>query len=281
MGIKTDVLIPTYNSGKYFDECLYWVTKTVPYNRIIVADHQSTDDTLEIAKRYGCEIYDDGGKTLAAARNLLISKASTPIITWIDSDIVIREKYWWWRTYKTLVSSNGIGAVVARVSEEKFLSERMKYAHFWWKVAPGTRKFGMTLGSTLMRLDDVRDIRIPEILDAREDRYLEVQLLKRGKKIEFIFVNGTHYFDYQEDKAYWSGANTRIISNLIDDPDVKQTSILYFLFRRILPAPFKAIPPALYYRDPKIIMWNTRHWWKFLMGWLYPQRYRKIRRGEK
>jgi glycosyltransferase involved in cell wall biosynthesis len=275
--IKTDVLIPTYNSEKYLDECLNYVKETIPVNKIIAVDHHSKDRTIEILKTHGADVYFENS-TLAYARNLLMSKATTDVITWIDSDLIIRQKGWWQDAYKLLMSDKSIGAVVARVNEETFSTPRMKYANFWWKFDPNARKFGMTLGSTLIRREDLTGVHIPEMIDAREDRYIEVQLLKKGKHIEFRFVKGTHYFDYQENKAYWSGANTRLISHIINDPDWKQTNILWIFARRIFPAFVKAIPPALYFKDARIISWNTKHWIRYLLGWMYPYKYSKMKR---
>lgn len=268
----------TYNSAKYLEECLASVFSTVPINRLIAIDHHSTDKTLEILKKHGAEIHQEN-VGLGFARQLSIDLAETETVTFVDSDIVFHSPNWWHEAYELLHSDPQIGAVVARVSEDKLETPRMKYANFWFRFVPSVRKFGMTTGSTLMKLENLRKFRIPSKLDCREDRFIEINLLKQGLRVEFTFIDGVHYFDYQPKKAYWGGANTRLITRYIRDPDWKQTNIFYLLFRRILSAMLKAIPPALYYRDPNIIIWNTRHWFRFLKGWMQPYKYRKMKRA--
>jgi len=277
--MKTDTLIMTYNSAKYLDECLRSVVETVPINRLIAVDHYSTDGTVPILKKYGAEVHQEN-VGLGYARQVGLDLAKTEVITFIDSDMVFRQKDWWHQAFRVLQSKPTVGAVVARIDDDRIGTQRMKYSRYWWNRMPKTRKFGMTTGSTLMRLEHLKDFRIPSQLDAREDRYIEINLLKKGLTIEFIFIRGTHYFDYKERKGAWGGANTRLITRYINDPDWKQTNIFYLLFRRVLTAFLKAIPPALYYRDPKIIVWNTLHWWSFLQGWINPYKYRKMKRGE-
>lgn len=273
--IKTDVLLMTYNSAKYLDECLECIKKTVPVNRIIAVDHYSTDGTIQILEKYGAEIHQEN-VGLGYARQLSIDLAETETVTFIDSDIVFHSPKWWYKAYNLLHSDPKIGAVVARVSEAKMETPRMKYAHFWWKILPSLKAFGLTCGSTLMKLCHLQKFRIPKFLDCREDRFIAINLLRQGLSFRYTHEEGVHYFDYQKDKGYWAGAGVRLIA--FYETDWKEKNIFYLLFRRILTAMLKAIPPALYYKDINIILWNTRHWLNFLKGWIQPYKHRTMRR---
>ena len=271
----------TYNSAKYLEECLKSVFQSVPVNRLIVADHDSTDGTLEILEKYDALILPEQNG-LGYARQLTIDKSETPIITFIDSDVIFESMSWWYEAYATMKSDVKIGAVCSEIDEDRLETPRMKYLRFWNKVvpstfwnnvAPFTKRFGLTLSSTLIKRDLIKDIRIPAILDAREDRFLELNLLRKGYCVKYVSTRGTHYFDYSLKKAHWSGANTRLFEELMYDPE--QANIFWLLCRRLPMAFLKGIPPALYYRDPVIIVWNAQHWWGFLRGWLEPYKYRK------
>lgn len=275
MEIKTDVLIPTYNSGKYLDECLRYVMKNIPVNRILIADHKSSDNTLDIAKKYNAIVYDEK-IGLAAARNLLMKKSETDIITWIDSDLIVKETGWWKKAYDLLMSNYKIAAVVARVNEADLLTPRMKYTNWWFTKVPSTRKFALTLGSTLMRRKDI--MHIPETLNAAEDRYMSLTFIRHSRTFKNIYVYGTHYFDYNENKAYWGGANARLLSKISGGYDWSYDNVLWLMIRRVLPSIAKAIPPAIYYNDFRIIEWNLNHWVKFLIGWMNPELYTKMKR---
>lgn len=85
-----------------------------------------------------------------------------------------------------------------------------------------------------------------------------------------IKVNGMHYYDFPDKKGAWLGAGHRCFEGIKPLPKL--------LIRRIMTAPLKAIPPAVYYGDPEIILENTRYWIKYLKGWLRPEKYVKMRR---
>jgi len=119
----------------------------------------------------------------------------------------------------------------------------------------------------------LKGLRIPHILDAREDRWIELFILKKGFTIDYKKCKGIHYFDHQSDKGAWGGANERILTGVKILP--------YLLLRRILFASLKAIPPMFAYKNPQILFWNTKHWFGYLRGFLNPYKYRKLVREKK
>ena len=50
---KISVVINTYNASLHLEEVLETVKD---FDEIVICDMESTDDTREIAKRYGCKI---------------------------------------------------------------------------------------------------------------------------------------------------------------------------------------------------------------------------------
>ena len=87
---KISVIIPTYNGGEYLEQTLQSVVKqTGDFElEILVCDDCSTDNTVEIAKAYGCKILttetNSGGPN--KGRNLGILNASGDYIAFLDQD---------------------------------------------------------------------------------------------------------------------------------------------------------------------------------------------------
>ena len=268
-----DVAIMTYNSEKYLDECLRSVFKAVKVRNLIIIDHYSKDKTIEIAKKYDAEIYlEDVG--LAYARQLAIEKVKTPIFMFVDSDIVFYPPFNWFDgVIRTLHANPDLGAIVMRVSEIKYDTPRQQYQSFWHERASFTIRFGFTTGSTFIKKSAIKGLALPSILDAREDRFMELYIERKKRlKIEYFRCKGIHYFDYASEKGSWGGANERFLTGLRNFP--------YLFFRRIITSPLKAIPPMIYYRNPQILIWNTKHWINYLKGFLNPMKYRKLKRED-
>lgn len=267
--MKIDVAVMTYNSAKYLEESLVSLEKAIPINRLIVVDHHSKDGTVEIAERHNAQIYqEDVG--LGYARQLAISKIETPIFYFHDSDVIYYSPFGWVKeAINKLLENEQLASVVAKVSHADYPSPRAKYIRFWWKHVPTLQTRGFACGSAFIKLDSVKDVKIPKWLDAREDGFLELHILHKKLKVHYIKVNGVHLFVYSE-KGSWAGANERLLTGL--------TTLPFTLVRRILTAPFKAIPPMFVYKDPSILFWNTKHWWNYLRGFLMPHKYRKLKR---
>lgn len=270
MVLKVDAAVMTYNSEKYLNESLSTLLKAVPVNRLIVIDHYSSDRTVEIAEKYGAEVYfEDVG--LGYARQLALKHIETPIFYFHDSDVVYYPPYNWAnKVIQRFQKDPSLASVVAKVSYTNYPTPRAKYIQFWWNHVPALETRGFTTGSTFIRKQVVEDIKIPSMLDAREDRFIELHILKKKLKIDYIKVEGIHHFDYTAEKGFWAGANERLLAGSKPLP--------YLLVRRILTAPVKAIPPMLAYKDPAILLWNTTHWLRFLKGFLNPLKYRKMSR---
>lgn len=81
------VVIPTYNSSSTFETCLKSIRfQTYPNIEIMVVDNYSTNDTVEIAKRFGSRIFQV--KALrSAARNFGAEKARGDFLLFVDADM--------------------------------------------------------------------------------------------------------------------------------------------------------------------------------------------------
>lgn len=82
------LVIPALNEEKYLPRLLDSVKEQkLQPDEIIVADANSTDKTVEIAKSYGCRIVEGGG--FAYGRNSGAGSANADIIIFLDADGVL------------------------------------------------------------------------------------------------------------------------------------------------------------------------------------------------
>ena len=57
MGCKVSIVVPVYNAEKYLDQCVTSIMgQTYRHLEIILVNDGSTDHSLEICRKYGCEI---------------------------------------------------------------------------------------------------------------------------------------------------------------------------------------------------------------------------------
>lgn len=82
------VVVPARNAEAMLDECLDSIEAQEP-REVIVVDGNSTDATLEIARRHGARILSDGGRGLPAARMLGVRAASGRFVALVDADVVL------------------------------------------------------------------------------------------------------------------------------------------------------------------------------------------------
>ena len=90
---KISVIIPVYNVSAYLDECLTSIVNQNYKNfEVIVVNDGSTDNSLEIAKKYEkkypklIKVYDKQNGGLSSARNYGIVESSGDYLLFIDSD---------------------------------------------------------------------------------------------------------------------------------------------------------------------------------------------------
>jgi glycosyltransferase involved in cell wall biosynthesis len=82
------VVIPVRNSASFLEGCLESVVSENPSD-IVVVDGNSTDGTLEIARRFPVRVLSDEGAGLPVARRLGVRAASTRLVFLLDSDVVL------------------------------------------------------------------------------------------------------------------------------------------------------------------------------------------------
>lgn len=90
------VVIPAYNEEKYLGETLKHLREQVHSDfdfEVLVADAQSTDKTVEVAKKYGAKVVSVPKINPATARQLAIEQSHGEIICCIDADTLVPKNH--------------------------------------------------------------------------------------------------------------------------------------------------------------------------------------------
>jgi len=91
--LKVSIIIPTKNNGDILEKCLASI-RNLDYPpkdkyEVIIVDGHSTDNTVEIAKKYGCKVvYEDIGR-ISYARDLGVKYAEGEFIAFTDADCIV------------------------------------------------------------------------------------------------------------------------------------------------------------------------------------------------
>jgi len=259
--IEVDVAVCTYNSEKYLDACLGSIRRNVPYNRLVIVDHYSTDKTVKIAKKYGAEIYFEN-IGLGYARQLAIEHSSAPFLLFVDSDVVFYDDVWFKESIKIFKNESMKAGAIGVDTPVRYSDWRQKYNEFWFKYAPTITRKKHFHNVYFLRRKAIEGIKIPSFLGAYEHNFIKRYVKRKGWKVYIVDGNGIHYYDFPEWKGAWLGAGARLFG------EINVKNLPYMLFRRVFTAPLKALPPAIAHNDPAIILHNSIYWFRFLKGWL-------------
>src|SRR5476651_2420897 len=102
---RVSVVIPVYNEGKYLAACLdSLMAQKVKADEIIIVDNNSTDDSVEIAKRYPVKVIHEKTQGITPARNSGFNETKYEIIARTDGDTILPVN-WIKRIKKTFENS--------------------------------------------------------------------------------------------------------------------------------------------------------------------------------
>ena len=89
---KISIIIPTKNNGDILEKCLASI-ENLDYPKeeyeVIIVDGHSTDDTVEMAKKFGCKVVYENVGTIGGARDIGVENSTGKYIAFTDSDCVV------------------------------------------------------------------------------------------------------------------------------------------------------------------------------------------------
>lgn len=81
------MVVPTWNEEDWLPRLLGDICRSPLVREVVVADNNSTDRTVEIAREYGCKVVEGG--TPAIGRNVGATNSTGSILLFVDADTVV------------------------------------------------------------------------------------------------------------------------------------------------------------------------------------------------
>ncbi len=237
--------ICTFNSSETLRGCLASIAKLSRNSQLLVVDHHSSDDTIEIAKSFGARIiFEDRG--LGRARQICFDNTNTKFLVFVDSDVEILRSDFLELATRALEDKK-IGAVVGMAAGHKFA-------------------YGLPASLLVLRKSDFEGRIVPDYIDARETFFIQKRLDQLKLKTSYIFGSIIHRSKYRRYKPEWEGANTRILPSSM----IKELS---FTLRVILLLTLNS-------RSVKNVLYLPIFYAKFFRGFANPSPWIRLRRED-
>ena len=240
---KLTICVCTYNSAKTLEPCLARIRSIVPESRLLVVDHCSQDETIEIAEKFDSEVFSEA-KGLGYARQLCFDNTTTDYIVFVDSDVEIVRSDFFDFAIRVLQNTE-YGAVVGMAVGHRF-------------------QYGLPASLLVLRKRDFLGKIIPDYIDARETFFIQRRLESKRLETCYVLDSMFHRSQFREFKPEWEGANTRLL------PDSKLRELLFALKVILL--------LSLNSRNVKNIVYAPIFYVKFLRGFANPAAWLRMKR---
>ena len=130
------VVIPTFNSEKYLEQCLDAVkgqSFSADQTEIIIVDNGSTDGIVDIAKKYTDNIIIDKDANVSGLRNIGAKQSKGDILFFLDSDCV-PENDWIENALRIFDTQNvAVAGCWYQISSNPTWVEKVWDAHMSWR----------------------------------------------------------------------------------------------------------------------------------------------------
>ena len=179
--LPVTVIIITRDAESTLDDCLSAVQENRPAE-IIVVDGNSTDFTVEIARKYTQKVYPDGGSGKSGARQIGAEQATQEYIAYVDADVFLTEG-----ALATMLSEFQNSDYVS-ISGQQTLDER-KHPTYWQRSQyqharlsyPERRPPGIGMAGCLFRRETILEYGFElSCGGAMDDIALECRLRRDG-----------------------------------------------------------------------------------------------------
>lgn len=216
--IEISVILPIYNCSRFLKHCLESIFDTNYLNfEMIVINDGSSDESLDIAKDFPCQIIDlKRNSGPAAARNIGIKRAKGNLLLFTDADCIV-QKNWVKRMHEEYAALNkkmkDVAVIGGRIlPNNRFVSKCIAYAGYYAfqhgdKVIERPDLCAANLLVVKKTLEEVGGFR--EDLINGEDTDLTCKIYERGYKVVYdpkVYVIHDHrksMFDFFRHQRRW------------------------------------------------------------------------------
>jgi glycosyltransferase involved in cell wall biosynthesis len=240
-----DLVMWTKNSAKFLPVVLGRIDQVVPKHiiekKIIIDDH-STDDTVEIAEKFGWAVYPNAGNGLFDGFDMALSHVSTKFFISFEHDIILAKD--WWTKISKYTQDDKIAVVQGvRVYTHPVLRKLLEFM---------TERYGdeipnYSIDNNLYRTEVIKKLETPIPCN---EKNASIALSKKGFKwISDNDVVSEHirpsllHFILHEYKMY-----TRLLSRS------EKKKLLAKMFRLFITSPFRALQVSLKKNCPQIFV---------------------------
>lgn len=271
-----DVTLPTWNAGLTIRRCLEAIhaDKSLPLGRIVVVDKESTDETLDVAREFGCDVrFDTNG--LGSARQTAFAAAGTEWMALIDSDVIIYDGWFGdlWKYHTPNAGAiQGIPLLSCQPREWAMDGYRDLFRNGPVQLGGADKRVynrGAT-NTTLLKRELVLDLDLSKY-EAFEDKAISDHVQSKGHTWTLVPVYVEHVVTWKEMqmKWRWNAAGKRNTGNFRLVPELLYT---YGSLK-------DGVKNARRYDDWKIMDYQWRSVVNRWRGYARPQKYHRIARG--
>lgn len=172
------VVIPVRNAARLLPGCLSSVRRQHAA-RIIAVDGNSTDSTLDIARRHGATILSDEGKGLPVARMLGVRAAATKYVALVDADVVLPNGALGKLLREFIADGySALQAGLFSVGGPGYWGRALAQHHRW-----GRSKTWFGLVATIFERDMLLEVGFDDRFISGEDIELRWRLVRAGHKV--------------------------------------------------------------------------------------------------
>lgn len=223
MGIS--IIIPCYNSEKYIDRCILSIINQTYTNwEAILIDDGSTDNTVEIIKKYASEdsrihLIKQENLGQSVARNVALCKCNFEYVTFIDSDDYIDVKM-----LEIMINeSNNCDLVICNYYES-LLNKINKVNNFNKNMDDKFKIIERILLSTggvvwgkLFKLNIIREnsILFDKNIRISEDQIFNVEYLEKVNTFKIV-DNNLYYYNIENNQSLSKKRGIEILNNQLE-----------------------------------------------------------------
>ncbi len=226
--MKVSVIVPAYNEEKFIKRALRSITnQLVDADEIIVVNNNSTDKTIEIAKKFSVRIINEKRQGMIFARNRGFNGAKYDIIARIDADVQVPPD--WIKRIKRNFEKKRIDALTGPLllSDLKIVSKSILPSHIYLEslraISNGNRYLmGPQMSLTSSIWGKVKDIVNLDDKKVHEDLDLSLKIMKVGGIIGYdrgLIVKGSARRMKKHPESFFLEYPVRVVKTFIENKD--------------------------------------------------------------